>query len=142
MRVVAYNIKEFEKEYLAKANAKVHDMTFISNPLTLCTIRYAKGKDAVIVSNQDIVDRSILDQLHKLGVQHIVTRSSSLQHIDLCHAKTLNIRIANILDTDHTPSSIAEQTIMNLSIDKILQDNCQSNQIFSVENNHKVIKKA
>ena len=35
MRVLVYNIQDFEKETLAKANAKVHDLTLVSNPLNL-----------------------------------------------------------------------------------------------------------
>ncbi len=49
MKVVAYSIKSFEKEFLAKANQKKHDITLISNPLSPETTRYAEGKDAVVV---------------------------------------------------------------------------------------------
>lgn len=117
MRVVAYNIKEFEKECLAIANAKVHDITYISNQLTLCTIRYASGKDAVIISKQDQVDREILTKLYDLGIKKILTRSHSLVHIDLPYAKSLGISVANINEIHTSPSSIAEQIISNMNCD-------------------------
>ena len=44
MKAVAYSIKPFEKEFLAKANQKKHDITLISNPLGIETVIYAKGK--------------------------------------------------------------------------------------------------
>jgi D-lactate dehydrogenase len=55
MKAVAYSIKTFEKEYLAKANQKKHDITLISNPLGPDTVIYAEGKDAVIVFTNDDV---------------------------------------------------------------------------------------
>jgi D-lactate dehydrogenase len=49
MKVIAYSVKTFEKEVLAKANDKKHDITLISNALTIQTADYAKGKKAVLV---------------------------------------------------------------------------------------------
>lgn len=115
MRVVAYNIQEFEKETLAKANAKVHDLTLISNPLNLETIRYAEGKEVVIVSADDNLDRHLLDALQQIGVKKIITRSVTLDHIDLLYAGQLGLHIANTPLNDETPQSIAHQTIANLN---------------------------
>ena len=56
MKAVVYSIKSFEKEYLAKANQKKHDITLIANPLSVDTVSFARGKDAVIVfKNDDLV---------------------------------------------------------------------------------------
>lgn len=115
MRVVAYNIQEFEKQTLAKANAKVHDLTLISNPLNLATVRYAEGKEVVIVSPQDNLDQTLLDALHKIGVKKIITRSHSLDHIDLAYAGKLRLHVANTPTADDSPKSIAKQTIENLN---------------------------
>jgi D-lactate dehydrogenase len=46
MKAVAYSVKAFEKEFLAKANQKKHDITLISNVLSMDTITYAREKDA------------------------------------------------------------------------------------------------
>jgi hypothetical protein len=40
MKVVAYSVKPFEKEFLAKANQKKHDITLIFNSLSLETAVY------------------------------------------------------------------------------------------------------
>lgn len=115
MRVVAYNIKEFEKQTLAKANAKVHDLTLISNPLNLATVRYAEGKEVVIVSANDNLDKALLEALKKIGVKKIITRSVSLDHINLLHAGYLGLHVANTPAEDDSPKSIAVQTINNLN---------------------------
>lgn len=115
MRVVAYNIIEFEKELLAKANAKVHDLTLISNGLNLHTIHYAEGKEVVIVSERDLLDRSLLDALWKIGVKKIITRSTTLDHIDIPYASVLKLHVANTPSQDKSPENIAMQTIVNLN---------------------------
>ena len=82
MKVVAYSIKAFEKEFLAKSNQKKHDITLISNPLNAGTVAYARGKDAVIVFTNDDVSAPILNGLADLGVKYIATRSVQMDHID------------------------------------------------------------
>lgn len=115
MKVVAYNIQEFEKETLAKANAKVHDLTLISNPLDVSTIHFAEGKEVILVSDRDILNREILDSLVKIGVKKIISRSIQLNHIDVEYAGKLELHLANTPSEDNSPESIANQTIYNLN---------------------------
>ncbi|MFZ4863050.1 lactate dehydrogenase [Sphingobacterium sp. Mn56C] len=115
MKVVAYNIKEFEKELLAKANAKVHELTLISNDLNVSTLHYAMGKDVIIVSSRDLLNSQILDELNHIGVKKVITRSQSIDHIDVKYASQLNIDVANTSLADNTPESIAQQTIKCLN---------------------------
>lgn len=122
MKVVAYNIEENEKELLAKANAKMHDLTLISNALNLNTVQYAEGKEVIIVSDRDRLDKNILDKLHLIGVKKIITRSVSLHHIDTDYAGVLQLHIANTPSADTSQASIAEQTIQNLN--NWNDDNC------------------
>lgn len=116
MKAIVYNIKEYERELLALANAKAHDLTLISNPLSVGTIHYSRGKEAVVVSEEDTVDRNILDHLYKAGVRRIVTRSLTTDHIDLLHAQSLGMQIANTPYADRTAKGIAEQTIRHLNL--------------------------
>ncbi|TDS16291.1 Rossmann-fold NAD(P)-binding domain-containing protein [Sphingobacterium paludis] len=116
MKAVAYNIKDFEKELLARANGKVHDLTLISNALNYNTLHYASGKEVVIVSADDRLNADILDQLKEVGIQKIVTRSLNTDHIDLYRAADLNIQVANTPYPDRTAKGIAEQTIRNLNL--------------------------
>lgn len=115
MKVVAYNIKEFEKEELALANAKVHDFTLISNELNLRTFHYAIGKEVIIISEDDQVGPALLDALYDVGVTKIITRSFVVGHIDLEYANKIGMHVANIPDVDPTPKNVAGRTIAILN---------------------------
>jgi lactate dehydrogenase-like 2-hydroxyacid dehydrogenase len=115
MKTVAYSIKPFEKESLARANQKKHDITLISNPLGLDTLTYATGKDAVIVAAGDEVSAPVLEKLAAMGIRFITIRSAVTDHIDKEAAALFGIKLANV--PDHPPEAlqeIADQTIKNL----------------------------
>ncbi|MES2276262.1 MAG: lactate dehydrogenase [Bacteroidota bacterium] len=123
MKVVAYSVKPFEKEYLAKANRKQHDITLISNSLSLETVSYAAGKEGVIVFSNDDVSERVINQLAVLGIKYIVTRSTGTDHIDKLAAKKHHIKIANVpftMGSSHLNrealQGIADQTIRNLDL--------------------------
>lgn len=109
MKAVAYSIKPFEKEFLAKANQKKHDITLISNPLNIDTAIYAAGKDAVIVFTNDDVSSKVMDELAALGIKYIVTRSVGTDHIDKETAAKYQIKLANV--PSYSPHAIAEHAI-------------------------------
>lgn len=129
MKVVAYSIKSFEKEPLAIANHKKHEITLISNILNADTVSYAAGKEAVIVFEDDDVSASVIEKLADLGVKYIATRSISTDHIDRGAATARSMRIANVpsislsgLTEAELPMALAEETILNL--DKWQQKRC------------------
>jgi len=109
MKAVAYSIKSFEKEYLAKANQKKHEITLISNPLGPDTAIYAQGKDAVIVFTNDDVSAPVIERLSNLGVKFIVTRSAGTDHIDKEAAALHGIKIANV--PAYSAEAIAEHSV-------------------------------
>ncbi len=109
MKAVAYSIRPFEKEYLAKANLKKHDITLISNALNQETITYAEGKEAVIVFTNDEVSAPVIDQLAELGIRFIITRSAGTDHIDHEAAARHGIKIANV--PSYSPQAIAEHAV-------------------------------
>lgn len=109
MKAVAYSIKPFEKEFLAKANQKKHDITLISNPLTIDTAIYANGKDAIIVFTNDDVSAAVIDKLAELGVKYIVTRSFGTDHIDKEAAAKAGIKLSYV--PSYSPQPIAEHAV-------------------------------
>jgi lactate dehydrogenase-like 2-hydroxyacid dehydrogenase len=121
MRAVAYNIKSFEKEPLAIANHKKHDITLISNALTEETASYAAGKEAVIVFTDDLVSEEVINILADLGVKYIACRSTYTGHIDQEAATRRGLKIANVPalsiedQSDREVSlTLAVETIRNL----------------------------
>jgi len=129
MRVVAYSIKSFEKEPLAIANHKKHEITLISNSLTPDTASYAEGKEAVIVFTDDEVTAAVINRLADLGVKYVATRSTVTLHIDQDAAAQRNIKIANVpalallsVSDQELPYALAKETILNL--DKWQENRC------------------
>ncbi len=121
MRVVAYNIKSFEKEPFAVANRKKHEITLISNPLNVETALFAAGKVAVVVTKEDDLSEQVIRKLFELGIKYIATRSVSTDHINIDAAAEMKIRIAavpsHLLKTktmNEISATLAEQTILNL----------------------------
>jgi len=123
MKAVAFNVKPFEKEFLAKANQKKHDITLIANPLGIDTVNYAEGKDAAIVFTDDDVSALVIRQLAALGVKYIVTRSADTGHIDKKAAAIYGIKLSNVpalpeqatITTEYL-QAVANQTIKNLDL--------------------------
>ncbi|SKB30080.1 NAD(P)-dependent oxidoreductase [Daejeonella lutea] len=109
MKAVAYSIKSCEKEPLIRANSKKHDITLISNRLTLDTVSYAQGKEAVLVFSSDDLSAPVIQKLKELGVKHICTRSTGTDHIDIKEAERLKISVGNI--PSYSPESIAEHAL-------------------------------
>lgn len=121
MRVVAYSIKSTEKEPLAIANRKKHEITLISNSLCAETVFYAEGKDAVVVFTDDDVSANVIHKLADLGIKYIATRSIDSSHIDHKEASSHNIKIASVppwalsgIPENELPMALASQTINNL----------------------------
>jgi hypothetical protein len=108
MKVVAYSVKTFEKEFLARANQKKHDITLISNSLSPETALYAEGKDAIVVFINDDVSAGVIAQLAGMGIKYIATRSADTDHIDKPAAASHGIKLANV--PVHSPVALAKHT--------------------------------
>jgi len=133
MKAVAYSIKPFEKEFLAKANHKKHDITLISNALSLDTVNFAEGKDAVIVIPNDDVSTHVVEKLAGLGIRYIAARSTGTDQIDEVAAAKYGIKVANV--PSYSPQSIAEQAVaMALALNRRLVKADQQGHHFNFRN--------
>ena len=115
MKVVAYSVKPHEREFLAKANQKKHDITLIFNSLSLDTVAFAAGKQAVIVCSGDDLSAEVINKLSVLGIKYIITRATIASNIDKESAMLNEIKIANVPEYCQL-QDIAEQTIKNLDL--------------------------
>ncbi len=75
MKAIAYNIRKQEKEYLVKANAKKHELTFISNELNNDTVIYSFDKEAVILYTVNSLSPELFLKLQEFGVKQIISRA-------------------------------------------------------------------
>ena len=114
MKAVVYSIKPFEKEFLAKANQKKHDITLIANPLSLESAMYAKGKEAVIVFTNDAIPEPVISRLAALGVRHLATCATSKRNTDREGTDKSDNRFEDGATYSSGTSEIARQTIKNL----------------------------
>ena len=133
MKAIAYSVKPFEKEFLAKANQKKHDITLISNSLTFDTSSYAEGKKAVIVFTNDDVSGTVIDKLAGYGIKYIQTRSVGTDHIDKHAAAKYGIKIANV--PSYSPLAIAEHAVaLAFALNRKLSKSDQFNSLFDFKN--------
>jgi D-lactate dehydrogenase len=114
MKAVVYSIKPFEKEFLAKANQKKHDITLIANPLSLESAMYAKGKEAVIVFTNDAIPEAVISRLAAFGVRHLATCATSTHHTDQEGTDNSNNRFVDSITYSPETTEIARQAIKNL----------------------------
>lgn len=137
MKAVAYSIKPFEKEFLARANQKKHDITLISNALSPATVNYAAGKDAVIVFINDDVSALVIEKLAGLGVKYLVTRSLDTDHIDKEAAAKFGIKLSNV--PSYSPQAIAEHTLaMALALNRQIVKADRQSHSFDLRNDELV----
>ena len=116
MKAIAYNIKPNEKEWLVLANYKKHDITIIANSLTADTLSFAKGKEALLIFNNDVLSNELLIGLRTLGIKYIATSSIETSHLDLNAAVLAGIKVANVPfeSSDDNPKRRMDQVIKNL----------------------------
>ncbi|UKT64709.1 lactate dehydrogenase [Pedobacter mucosus] len=116
MKVIAYNIRPEEKEWLVLANYKKHDITIIANSLTSDTLSFAVGKEALLVFNNDYLNEAMIQGLKALGIKYIATSSFATDHLDLTAAGFAGIKVANVLleTGSKDPKLRMEQVIKNL----------------------------
>ncbi len=118
MKVIAYNIKPNEKEWLVLANYKKHDITIIANDLNEQTLAFAHGKEAILVFNDDKLDADLIAGLKFLGIKYIATSSFTTHHIDLKAAANAGLKIANVPFQRGNETSFEgmQQVIKNLDL--------------------------
>lgn len=124
MKAVVYSTRPFEREYLAKANSKKHDITLISNALGSDTIGYATGKKAIIVYSTDNVSASIIAQLAMLGTKFIISRLANTDFIDQEAASAYQIVVFGMTAP---PPTTAEEHYGNVPSPQLIEVSLQEN---------------
>ncbi|MBW8362673.1 MAG: hypothetical protein K0M56_10870 [Kaistella sp.] len=118
MKVIAYSISQEDKEYLALANHKKHRITIMASPLSDDTVRFAEGKNAVILMNQQQpIPADLLGNLSAVGILYVILPSTAIVSTDFSRftdvglkniavhcadSKSAALRIIEILDAVET----------------------------------------
>lgn len=98
MKVVAYGIQSYEREFLAKANKKKHDITLIGNPLTEETLYYAVGKQAVVLPENIVISKELSARLLEMGVVHVFTRADCIDENEKSVLHHMAVEVIRQLD--------------------------------------------
>lgn len=106
MKIVVYSTKNYEKEFLNKANNGQHKFNFVEDQLTLNSVEKAQGYQGICCFVTDILNKNIIEKLAKMGIQLIALRSAGYDHVDLMAAKKHNITVVRA--PKYSPQAIAE----------------------------------
>ena len=109
MKVLVYNIQNYDRPFLEAANNSKHELEFTPEALTLETVHLAKGKDAVSLFSNDDASAEVLKILADFGIRFIALRCVGYNHVDLTAARELNISVANV--PEYSPYAIAEHGV-------------------------------
>jgi D-lactate dehydrogenase len=109
MKIIIYSTKDFERNYLLKANRINHELTCVEEALNLKTAELAKGHEAAVVFTGDDVSKAVVDKLNEAGVMYIVIRAVGYDNIDIKRANELGIKVANV--PEYSPYAIAEHAV-------------------------------
>ena len=135
MEVFFYSVKDFEKEYLERANNNRFKLGFTAEPLSPQTVELAKGYKIVSPFSSDDVSAPVIELLQKSGIGYIALRASGFDNVNIEAANEAGIVVANV--PDFSPHAVAEHAVlMMLALSRkiILSHEQVSQQNFTVNN--------
>jgi len=135
MKVLYYSTRNFEKEYLIKANKNKHSISFIKESLSLETVDKAKGYDIISLTPSDDASKLTIEKLNEYGIKYIVLRCAGYDNVNIKSATIAGIKVANV--PAYSPYAIAEfATSLLLTLNrKLIISNQRINQYnFNIDN--------
>ncbi|WP_431160519.1 2-hydroxyacid dehydrogenase [Flagellimonas beolgyonensis] len=128
MKVLVYSAKDFEIDYLKKANGNRHKLRFVPEALDATTAVMAAGYDAVSIFSNDDASLVVLEILREMGVKYLALRSTGYNNVSIKSAKRIGLKVAYA--PEYSPHGIAEHTVgLLLALNrKLVQANAQVNQ--------------
>lgn len=109
MKTAVYSTHKFEKDFLLKANAGIHELKFLEVPLNYETAHLAAGAQAVSIFVNDDASETVLEVLAKAGVRYLALRSAGYNNVNIEKAKELGMLVARV--PAYSPHAVAEHTV-------------------------------
>ena len=135
MKILIYSTRNFEKEYLLKANRNKHSITFIKESLSMKTVDKAIGYDVISLTPSDAASELTIEKLKHFGINYISLRCAGYDNVNINSAKKFGIVVANV--PAYSPYAIAEfATSLLLAINrKLITSNQRVSQYnFNIDN--------
>ncbi len=110
MKIFSFGCRPYdEMEVFAALSDELGiDVRCTKETLSINNVGLAEGADYVSVLTSP-VDAPVLDELRRMGVRMIGTRTVGYDHIDCAHAREIGIRVSN---SAYSPDAVAEYTVM------------------------------
>lgn len=110
MKIVIFDVREDEKPHfeLFKHKNEV-DLVFSTKHLTLESLDFAKGAQAVSILGHSSIGEEIFSKMKDLGINALSTRTIGYNHIDIQAAQKFGIKICN---ASYGPNGVADYTVM------------------------------
>lgn len=110
MKVLVFNTKKYDQEYLDKANEQYsHELHFIKPHLERGTAKLAAGYEAVCAFVNDTLDAETLQILGDGGVKLIALRCAGFNNVDLVKAEEYGITVLRV--PEYSPHGVAEHAL-------------------------------
>lgn len=106
MQVAVYSTKDYDREFLGKANAGRHELRYLEPRLTQDTAQLAKGAGAVCLFANDCADVAVVQKLGDLGVRLIALRAAGFNNVDLDAARACGMIVCRV--PAYSPHAVAE----------------------------------
>lgn len=109
MHVGVFSTRNYDKEFLGKANHGRHELHYFESRLHPGTLKLTEGLEAVCVFVNDQLNAQTLQGLCANGVRYIVLRCTGFNNVDLVSASNLGVRVARV--PAYSPDAVAEHTL-------------------------------
>ncbi|MGZ5024906.1 MAG: 2-hydroxyacid dehydrogenase [Chthoniobacterales bacterium] len=119
MKIAVFSTKNYDREFLERANAGKHELHFLEPRLNLETASLAAGFGAICVFVNDRLDADVLVRLAQSGTRLIALRCAGYNNVDLAAAKKNGMTVVRV--PAYSPYAVAEHTIgLILALDRKL----------------------
>lgn len=110
MKLFVYSMREYDEKEFFDSFCKQYGVEYEYTTQTPCleNVELAKGADVVDIITT-IMDKTMLDKFHEIGIKCISSRTIGYDHIDTTYARALGMGITHV---SYSPASVADYTIM------------------------------
>ncbi len=106
MKIVCFELQDWEKDYLRQKFGTTIDLSFYSEELTIDNVSISKDAEGLVVFIYSTVNKQVLDQMPNL--KFIATMSTGFDHIDIEECKRRNIVVSTV--PTYGENTVAEHT--------------------------------
>ena len=110
MNITVFEVSPDERQELELLSRTLPvTLRLVEKNLSMETLSLAEGAEGVSTLGRSRLDRSMMEELKKLGVHYLSTRTIGVDHIDLEAARECGIRVSHAA---YPPAAVADFTIM------------------------------